>query len=159
VPTNEINPANAGNIKLALHTITPLVDYHCQITNVALEPTQNNTTRPGTYCGAPVDTPGASSWALVISFLQDWGFTPSLSEFTFTNDGALIDFDFTSNNPLTCPNMTGTAYVTATAFGGAPGESWQVTTQRWACTAKPTLVPSLTTLSVEEQTTDELSNA
>jgi hypothetical protein len=76
----------------------------------------------------------------VISFLQDWGATPSLSEFTFTNDGALIDFEFTSTNPTSVPSMEGSAYVTATAFGGPAGEAWQVTTQRWACTAKPTLV-------------------
>lgn len=141
--TYEINPNNAGTIKLALTGITPLVEYACQITAVLLEPTQNTTTTPGTYCGAPVDTPGASSWALVISFLQDWGNTPSLSEFSFTNDGAKIDFDFTSSNPDTVPSMTGTAYITATSFGGDPGASWQVTTQRWPCTEKPTLVPAV----------------
>jgi hypothetical protein len=140
--TYQINPNNAGTIKIALDGITPLVEYACQVINVMLEPTQNTTTTPGTYCGAPVDTPGLSSWAMVISFLQDWGNTPSLSEFTFTNDGALCDFEFTSSNPDTCPSMTGSVYVTATAFGGDAGAAWQVTTQRWPCDAKPTLVPA-----------------
>jgi len=207
--TYEINPNNVGTIALALAGVTP-VSYACQITNVVLEPTPNTTTTPGTYCAAPHDTPGASSWALVISFLQDWGneartvtdgvttisdatvtsataafttddvgkpisgvgipagatiasrtsatsvelsanatasgtgvtFTigqPSLSEFTFTNDGMLCDFVFTTSNPATVPSMSGPVYVTATSFGGDPGASWQVTTQRWACPAKPTL--------------------
>ena len=65
MPVYEINPNNAGTIKLALAGVTPHVEYACQVTNVALEPTQNLTTTPGTYCAAPHDTPGASSWALV----------------------------------------------------------------------------------------------
>jgi len=149
MPRNEINPTNSGKIKMALTGITPLVEYGCQVIDIAVEPTQNTTTSPGTYCGPPVDVPGASSWSIVISFLQDWGFTPSLSQFTYDNDGALCDFDFTSDNPVTCPNITGTAYVTATAFGGPAGASWQVTTQRWACSEKPTIVPSPSTLMAE----------
>ena len=145
MPTYEINPNNAGTIDLNLAGVTPLLDFHCQITDIAVEPTQNNTTTPGTYCAAPHDTPGASSWSLVVSFLQDWGNTPeSLSEFSFENDGKLIDFEFTSNNPLTVPSMTGQAYITATAFGGPAGASWAVTTQRWALPAKPTVVASPT---------------
>lgn len=207
----EINPNNAGTIQMALAGAT-LASYSCQITSFLLEPTPNTTTTPGTYCGAPHDTPGASSWAIVASFLQDWGNSartvadgvttsadatltsataafvagdvgkpitgvgipagttilsrtsatsielsanatatgtgisitigsPSLSEFTFTNDGALCDFNFTSANPASVPSMSGQVFVTATAFGGDPGASWAVTTQRWNCNAKPTLTP------------------
>lgn len=138
----EINPNNAGTIKLALDGITPLVEYGCQVTDIMVEPSQNMSTTPGTYCAAPHDTPGASSWALVISFIQDWGATESLSEFVFTNDGALCDFEFTSSNPDDVPSMTGSAFVTATAFGGNAGAAWQVATQRWPLNAKPTLVPA-----------------
>ena len=145
MPTYEINPNNAGTIELALEGITPLVEYGCQVTDIVVEPTPNTTTTPGTYCGAPHDTPGASSWAVVISFLQDWGNTPSLSEFTYTNDGALCDFEFTSNNPDTVPSMTGKVFVTATAFGGPAGAAWAVATQRWSCNAKPTIVPPVVT--------------
>lgn len=208
--TYQINPNNAGTIELALAGDT-LKSYACQVTSFTVEPTPNTTTTPGTYCGAPVDVPGASSWAIVISFLQDWGnsertvadgvtvsgdatlesalanFTqddvgkrvsgtgipagttiisvtdddtvemsanatasatgvtlivgsPSLSEFTFENDGELIDFNFQSSSPDTVPSLEGQAYVTATAFGGDPGAAWQVTTQRWSAAAKPTLV-------------------
>jgi len=150
VPVYEINPNNAGTIKIALEGITPLVEYGCQVTNIVLEPTQNNTTTPGTYCNAPHDTPGASSWAMVISFLQDWGNTPSLSEFTLTNDGALCDFEFTSANPAAVPSMSGSCYVTATAFGGDPGAAWQVTTQRWPLLEPPTLTASPTALEARE---------
>jgi hypothetical protein len=147
MPVYEINPNNAGTISIALEGITPLVDYACQVTEIIVEPTQNTTTTAGTYCNAPHDTPGASSWAVVISFLEDWGNTPSLSEFSFTNDGKLCDFEFTSTNPATTPSMTGQVYVTATAFGGPAGESWAVTTQRWPCPAKPTLVPATVLLA------------
>jgi hypothetical protein len=142
LPAYEINPNNAGTIELALAGVTPLVAYSCQITDIVLEPTQNTTTTPGTYCDAPHDTPGASSWAMVISFLEDWGNTPSLSEFTFDNDGALCDFNFETANPAGVPSMTGQAYVTATAFGGNPGAAWTVATQRWSLKTKPTLVPA-----------------
>jgi hypothetical protein len=158
MPRYEINPNNAGTIQLALAGVTPLVEYNCQIVDIAVEPTQNTTTSPGTYCGPPVDVPGASSWAVVISFLQDWGNSPnSLSEFTFNNDGKLCDFEFTSNNPDTVPSMSGQAYVTATAFGGPAGASWQVTTQRWACNAKPTITPAVVVLSVEGQASEDES--
>lgn len=139
MPVYEINPNNAGTIAIALTGVDPLVEYGCQVTSVMVEPTQNTTTTPGTYCAAPHDTPGASSWALVISFLQDWGNTPSLSEFVFDNDGELCDFEFTSSNPATVPSMSGSCFVTATAFGGDPGAAWQVTTQRWPMPAKPDL--------------------
>ena len=142
MPAYEINPNNAGTIELALAGVTPLVSYACQVTNLVLDPAPNTTTTPGTYCQAPHDTPGMSSWAMVISFLQDWGATPSLSEFTLTNDGELIDFEFTSASPATIPSMTGQAYVTATAFGGDPGAAWTVTTQRWSMKTAPTLVPA-----------------
>lgn len=158
MPRNEINPGNSGKIALALTGVTPLVDFHCQVTDIAVEPTANTTTSPGTYCGPPVDVPGASSWAVVISFLQDWGFTPSLSQFCYDNDGKLCDFEFQPDNPDTTPQISGSAYVTATPFGGPAGAAWQVTTQRWACSDKPTLTPATATLSVEEQqaTEDEL---
>jgi hypothetical protein len=143
MPTYEINPNNQGTISIALAGVTPLVDYACQITEILVEPTQNTTTTPGTYCGAPHDTPGASSWAVVISFVQDWGNTPSLSQFAYDNDGALCDFEFTSSNPATVPSMTGSCFVTATAFGGPAGAAWAVTTQRWSCPAKPTVVPAV----------------
>jgi len=142
MPAYEINPNNAGTIELALAGVTPLVSYACQVTSLVLEPAQNTTTTPGTYCQAPHDTPGLSSWAMVISFLQDWGATPSLSEFTLTNDGELCDFEFTSSSPATIPSMTGQAYVTATAFGGDPGAVWAVSTQRWSMKTAPTLVPA-----------------
>jgi hypothetical protein len=157
MPTNRINPNNAGTIKLALAGVTPLVEYACQITEITLEPTQNTETSPGTYCSAPVETPGQSSWAIVISFLQDWGFTPSLSEFSFENDGSLIDYEFTSTNPATVPSMSGSAYITATAFGGAPGADWQVTTQRWPCSEKPTITSPVVGAAAQEA--DELVDA
>jgi hypothetical protein len=149
-----INPNNSGSIKLALTGVTPLVEYACQIVNAAVVPTANTTPTPGTYCQAPVETPGLSSWALEVSFLQDWGNTPSLSEFVFTNDGELCDFEFQPDNPGV-PGMSGTVYVVAGPYGGAAGEAWQAQTLRWPCSAKPTTIaPALLTASAAAADTE-----
>jgi hypothetical protein len=141
MPAYEINPNNAGTIELALAGITPLVAYSCQITQWNVIPSQNLTTTPGTYCQAPHDTPGLSSWAVQVDFLQDWGNTPSLSAFSVTNDGELCDFEFTSSNPTAVPSVTGQMYITATSFGGAPGEVWTAGQQTWPMKGVPTVVP------------------
>jgi len=139
MPTYEINPNNSGTIMLGVAGATPLVEFSCQITNWALEPSPNTNTRAGTYCGPPVDVPGKSSWKLSFDFLQDWGATPSLSEFTNTNDGVLCDFTFAPSNP-TVPEASGSVWVTATAYGGEPGVSW-ATTGEWSVDGTPTFTP------------------
>jgi hypothetical protein len=136
-----INPNNSGTISMALTTVVPLVEYQCQIINMALVPAPNTTTTPGTYCAAPFDVPGQSSWWVEISFIQDWGATPSLSEFLLTNDGELCDFEFEPDVAGT-PSMTGEVYVIAGPYGGDAGQVWQATTLRWPMRGAPTLVPA-----------------
>jgi hypothetical protein len=135
-----LNPNNSGTISMALAGITPLVDYDCQVTNMSLEPTGATTEVPGTYCQAKFDQPdGLSKWALVISFLQDWGASPSLSKFTMDNDGELCDFSFEPDIDG-IPTMTGQVYVQATPYGGAAGAAWQGGPFRWPMKGEPTFV-------------------
>lgn len=140
MPVYSINPNNAGTIKLALDGVTPLVEYSCQITMFQIVPSQNTARRAGTYCGAPADTLGLSTWSVNVSWLQDWGAATSLSEFALTNDGELCDFEFTSANPTSCPSMTGTFQISAGAFGGPPGEAWEAGPLTWPMDSLPTLV-------------------
>ena len=147
-----INPNNSGSIKLG--TAPTLVEFACQVTNWALEPAPNTKTRAGTYCDAPVDVPGRSSWKLSFDFLQDWGAAESLSEFTNDNDGVLVDFEFFPT--LTgVPKASGRVWVTATAYGGAPGEDW-ASTGEWSVDGAPTFAPQVVTFDADALDDDEV---
>jgi hypothetical protein len=134
MPTVTINPNNSGSIKLG--TAPTLKEFACQVTNWILEPAPNMKDRAGTYCGPPTSVPGLSSWKLSFDFLQDWGTLDGLSEFTADNDGVLVDFEFFPT-VAAVPKAAGKVWVTATAYGGAPGESW-ASTGEWSVEGTPT---------------------
>jgi hypothetical protein len=132
-----INPNNSGTIALALAGVDPLVEYQCQIIDLTLQPESTDNETPGTYCADPFDTPASTKWAAMITFLQDWGATPSLSAFTATNNGELCDFEFTPDVDGV-PMASGQFYVRASAYGGPASEVWQAQQQRWPMKGAPT---------------------
>lgn len=151
MPVTTINPNNSGTIKIAVAGDTLDADYGCQITNMSIEPEQNTSDRPGTYCAPPTSVPGRSSWAMSFDFLQDWGADPSLSQFTYDHDGELCDFEFVPTGASSVPPCTGQVYVTATAFGGEPGESW-ATTGSWPIEGVPVMTPPVAAATATRST-------
>lgn len=135
-----LNPKNLGSIKFADNSgaIPAGVEQGFQITDFQVKPRPNMAAAPGTYGAPPTNVPGASSWDLIISYLQDWGSTDSLSEYMFTNDGALKFFRID-------PAMTGVkgfegaCYIVAGLYAGPSGGNW-VDTATMPCPNKPTLL-------------------
>ena len=120
MPVVDLNPKNAGTITLGL---TPL-SVSCQVINFRVEPIQNTNQRAGVYCSPPVNVPGQSSWQISFDYLQDWGTVAGISEFLLDNDAELVPFTFSTAD---AGQIAGDVYVTAGAFGGDAGTSWNWT--------------------------------
>jgi len=104
---------------------TTLTDFSCQVTSAAITSSSNTTTTtvPATYCqpASEASVPVASSFALDLSFLQDWTAAAGLSAWLFKNDALTKCFALYmkgNDNPV----ATGQIIAQAGAFGGAPGE-------------------------------------
>ena len=139
-----INPTNSGTLKLGL-TAAPTLDYACQVTEWTLIPVTNQTERPGTFCSAPTQIPGASSWTVSFNYLQDWGqATNSISKLFFENDGKILFFEFdpTQATPFAVPKALGSFYAMAGSYGGPAGDTW-VFSGTCSMTGPPTFSPVL----------------
>lgn len=135
-----INPRNAGSIKFADNSagIAAGIEQGFQIADFQVKPRPNMTPGPGTYGAPPVNVPGLSSWDLVITYLQDWGTTDSLSEYLFTNDGVLKFFRIDPVN-AGVKGMEGPCFIVAGLYAGKAGDNW-VDTATFPCSLKPTLL-------------------
>lgn len=122
MPVTDINPNNSGTLKLGV-AASPTDEFSCQVINWQLNPVPNTTQRPGTYCSPPLTKNAASSWQVAFNYLQDWGATPSISQFMFDNDGELVYFTF---DPTVedVPSVAGSFWCVAGAYGGDAGTSW-----------------------------------
>jgi hypothetical protein len=144
-----INPANTGTVKFGPVGTGTMDSYECQVTAITATPSPNFTTRPGTFCAGPAQVPGASSWALEVGFLQDWGATKSLSEWAFEHDGELMAFEYVPA-AAGVKGLRGEVYVVAGNYGGPAAEVW-VAEVSWPLAAKPELVaaPAPTTAAAK----------
>lgn len=122
MPVTDINPNNSGTLKLGT-AAAPTDEYSCQVINFQIDPVANPITRRGTLCSPPLNRNGASSYAANFEYLQDWGATPSISEFLKANDAQLVYFDYSSNVPGT-GRITGAFYANTGTYGGDAGSSW-----------------------------------
>jgi hypothetical protein len=138
MPIIDMNPNNAGTLKLG--PTATAADFGCQVTNMAITPVANTSTRPGTYCSPPTQVPGKSSWTMDFAYLQDWTSETGLSNFLLDNDGQRVEFSFVPDIDG-APTVTGFVYVTAGAYGGAPAETW-VASGTWAIDGTPTFTPA-----------------
>lgn len=139
--TVQMNPNNSGTLTLTPPAGGSAVDVSCQVTDWQILPTQNTTTRPGTYCSPPTNVPGRSSWGLQFAFLQDWTDPAGISQFTFDNDGELCTFSFVPDVE-DAPTVSGSVWVTATGFGGQPAEAW-ASSGTWPIEGTPTVTPAV----------------
>jgi len=136
----QMNPNNSGTLKIG--PTGTLADYGCQITDMQITPAQNLTQRPGTYCAAPTQVPGRSTWSMRFGFLQDWTDPSGLAQFTLDNDGTLQDFEFLPD-VTGAPTVSGKVWITATPYGGLPAEAW-VSSGTWPIDGTPTVTPPVT---------------
>lgn len=108
-------------------TPTTATDYGCQIAEVAITPTAGDTNTFDPLCvDQSYTSVGPTTWAMGITYAQDWADVDSLARFLYDNDGAAISYEL---NPAagpasaTAPSFTGTGRCVAGPIGGgARGE-------------------------------------
>jgi hypothetical protein len=121
--------------------------YECQITEAKVVATANLNTIPSTGCAPASQSPGKTSYALQLTWLQDWNLD-GLSQYAFANDTQPKWFEFTLDSvgaPTT--KMTGQAYVVAGSYGGVFGDGSAATSdqQTWPCLDKPAVTVPVAT--------------
>jgi hypothetical protein len=127
-----------GTIAVGL-TASPTDQVECQVSNFTITPSANSITVPATYCQGPSVAAQQSTFAIALSFMSDWGATPSLSELLWDNDGAPLYYEFTPDD-ATIPSASGRFYAVAGTFGG-PGDGLWASSVSLPCVAKPVLTP------------------
>jgi hypothetical protein len=107
-----------------LTSTTPApADFKCQVNSAAINAVPKLQTVPATFCAAETQVPAATGWQLVLTFLQDWGATNSLSQYLFDNDATQKWFQMTPNDVTldSVPGAKGQCWVVAGAYLGAAG--------------------------------------
>ena len=125
-----------GTIAIGL-TASPTDQVECQISNFTVTPTANSIQIPATYCVGPSVAAQQSTFAIALSFMSDFGASPSLSELLWDNDGQTLYYEFTPDD-VTIPIATGQFWAVAGTFGG-PGDGLWVSTVSLPCVEKPVL--------------------
>lgn len=122
------------------------VEFQCQVTSAAVTVTPNLITVPATGCEGQTQQPAASTYALALSFLQDWGQTDSLSQYLWDNDTMQADFSVALASDPLVPVASGTVRVVAGQYGGDFANPLNATVTL-PCQAKPTIGPAAGTLA------------
>lgn len=127
-----------ADTQLGLDTGEP---YECQITSAVLTPTPVYATIPATGCAPASQSPGKTGYGLVVSWLEDWGATQSLSQYAFDNDTMPTWFRFVADS-VQYPNLQaeGQVYLAPGAYGGTFGDgSAAPSTATWPCVDTPAI--------------------
>lgn len=123
----------------------------CQVTSAVVKGTPNYQTIPATGCAGASQSPGLTSFALELAWLQDWQVaTPGgLSYFAWNNDGKKAWIEFTPDSTVASQKLTGEVFVAAGSYGGTFGDgSAAVDQSTWPFTAKPT-IPAPTAVAAD----------
>jgi hypothetical protein len=94
------------------------VSVECQVTSAAITSTPNLITVPATGCEGSSQMPAASTYALALTFLQDWGQTDSLSQLLWDGEGDLSEFSIALATDPLVPVATGSVRLVAGSYGG-----------------------------------------
>jgi hypothetical protein len=120
--------------------LTSAPDFTCQITSASVKAVPKLQTVAPTFCGPETQSPAASGWQLDLTWLQDWGATPSgMSQYMYDNDTALKWFTIIPVDPA-APSASGQCYVVAGDYLGAAGVPL-LATAVCPVPVKPTLAP------------------
>lgn len=102
-------------------------DYACQIAEIAITPTAGDTNTFDPLCvDQSYTSVGPTTWAMAITYAQDWADVDSLARFLYDNDGAAISYEVNpAGGPAAAgaPSFAGTGRCVAGPIGGgARGE-------------------------------------
>jgi hypothetical protein len=110
------------------------------VTTAGITASPNLVTIPATGCEGQTQQPAASSYALALAWLQDWGQAESLSQFLWDNDTEETQFSIALDSDPTFPVASGTVRVVAGSYGGDFAQPL-TSSVTLPCQGKPTIAP------------------
>ena len=126
-----------GTLKLG---VAPGTDFSCQVESMGLNVNKDEGDALTVLCGDSV--PGGITYTYVLAgtVLQDL-ITSGLSEYSWTNAGKPVAFDFTPLTGATGQKVTGTVVMDPISIGTSDGSFGDVMTAdvEWSCVGKPTV--------------------
>jgi hypothetical protein len=138
-----------GTFKLGT---APGTDFSCQVQSMGLNVDKDEGDTITVLCGDQVPGSITYTYTLAGTVLQDIATASGLVEYTWTNAGEQVAFEFTPNTAGTT-KVAGTVVIDPLSIGTSDGEFGDVLTSdfEWTCVGKPTVTWSvLTTLEAEE---------
>jgi len=138
-----IIPINAPIFKVAADEagLTTGAAYECQLTLAEIAATPNMKDVPATGCAGASQTPGLSSWALNLNWLQDWTAAGGgLSGYCFDNETNEAWFSLQLDADDATVVATGHGWVVSGSYGGAIGGDPAPATASWPLIEKPDIV-------------------
>jgi len=156
VPTESIK-LNNPKLTLALtqaDLATGGVHAECQAQVASLVPTGVSTTTAPTGCRPQSQSAGKSTWALNVTYLQDWANATGVSQFSLTNDGRTVWYRL-EPDPTVYAGLAfeGQCDMVAGQVGGNIGDGTEVTsTSVWPMKGPPTVTPATVALAADAET-------
>lgn len=126
----------------------PGTDHSCQVQSMGVNVNKTEGDTIQTLCGDSVPGSITYDYALEGTFLQDFTAAAGLVEFSWTNAGQPIDFDFTPATSATT-TVSGTVIVDPLAIGTSDGQVGDVLTSdfSWTLVGTPTITWPTTELA------------
>jgi len=128
------------NAIVKLGPVATAKTYECQVTSAAITVTPNLVTIPATGCEGQTQQPAASTYALALTWLQDWGQTDSLSQYLWDNAGQEVEFEIALDQTTGFPVASGLVRAVEGQYGGDFANPLSATVTL-PCSDKPTLTP------------------
>jgi hypothetical protein len=141
MPENAVSPFNITDAVLTIKRGTAAaVGFSQHVSNVVCTPTSSTTVWKGMTPAAVFQFAGRSTWAVAMTFAQDWS-TTGLSRFLFDNEGDTVTLTFA---PVTGgAGFAVSVIVVPGAYGGAVDAVGEATTTL-PVKGRPTLVTAVT---------------
>ncbi len=128
----------AGTLTIGT-TANPTDEFQCQVGAFTVTASSNLQPVPATLCSGPSQAASASSFSCMITYLQDWGETISLSQLLWDNDAKKIYFKYVPEDN-TVSSIEGACWSVAGDYGGEGAGLW-VNSSDMPCTDKPVITP------------------
>jgi len=97
--------------------------YECQINSARIDPTTAYNTVPATGCSGPTQSPGGTSWALNLTWLDDWAAPGGgLSFYAYSNRGQRKWVQLIPDKDDPTVGATGEVFIAPGGIGGVFGD-------------------------------------
>ncbi len=113
----------------------------CQTNSAAIVATGKSTATPATGCKPETQSAGPSSWAINVTWIQDWNNPDGVSQFAYDHDGETVWYRLLAGDDYPGLGWEGQCDIVAGQAGGNFGDGTEVNaTATWPAKGKPTIL-------------------